>query len=161
MTARAAWRPYRYSLVGILVACVYWLFDSGVHSFILEEGRFELIPSDFNELWTRTVIVALIAVIGVGADYHARKILEKQLELERLMIYRSTLAASHHIINNFLNQMIAVRMVVEASGCVSPEADRMFDQIVSEASGLLQNLTDLDEISPETIAEAVAPKKRG
>jgi hypothetical protein len=48
--------------------------DSFIHRFVYSEEAFELIPLDFNELWMRAFIVALIVSFGLVADDLTTKI---------------------------------------------------------------------------------------
>ena len=55
-------RRNMFAIVAFGIALIFWFFDASVHHFIYGERQFEFIPSDFNELWMRLLIVVLIVV---------------------------------------------------------------------------------------------------
>ncbi len=63
--------------LGILVAVLYWPAEALIHDFIFEHGHFldNLLSSDANELWMRSLISAMF--IGLGA-YAQRAVLHQQ-----------------------------------------------------------------------------------
>ncbi len=60
---------HNFVLIGIILAIVFWLFESAIHAYVLGQGDFmaELAPHDFNELWMRSVIFLLFTGFGVYA----------------------------------------------------------------------------------------------
>ena len=53
------------NLIAVYLAIAFWISDSIIHFSGYGESRFEFIPTDFNELWMRTLICVLI--VGYGA----------------------------------------------------------------------------------------------
>ena len=81
-----------------------------LHYFVYDEPGLELIPDDFNELWMRLVIVCLIVLFGLYADAVTRKRMIQEKQLAALKTYNSMIYATHHILNNLLNQMQLFRI---------------------------------------------------
>lgn len=69
-----------FKLSALIIAIFYWFLDSSIHYFLYGEWEFEVIPSDFNELWMRTAIFVLISGYGFFVDYSFRKMRKLQEE---------------------------------------------------------------------------------
>ena len=141
-----------------LISLVFWFFDASMHYFVYNEAQFELIPKDFDELWMRLVIVILILILGVFADYCSNKITAKQKQLEAARIYNSMSYAGRHIINNLLNQMQLFKM--EALKCNEFDANviKMYDESINEASDLIKRLSQVENITEDNIWASVKPR---
>ncbi|MDH5485377.1 MAG: hypothetical protein OEY43_09110 [Gammaproteobacteria bacterium] len=146
-----------YKLISTVIALIFWLIDSAAHKFLFNEATFEIFPSDTHDLWMRVVIFILITSFGFFVDYHSRKILEQTKELERSEIYKATLRASHHILNNLLNQMEYFK--IEAKNChdFNRETLEFLDQASGEAIELIEKLSTITEINTEVIEKSIHP----
>lgn len=152
-------KRYAFTLTALAIALVFWFFDASVHYLFYDETEFEFIPSDFNELWMRVVIETLIIVFGLFSDYYSNRLVKQQQQLEAVKIYDSMLRASHHILNNLLNQMQLIRM--EASRCQDFDSKvlKHYDNAIDEASNLIQRLSAIEKITDENILASVDPDK--
>jgi hypothetical protein len=72
-------------LAGLVLATVYWFGDSLIHYVVYEEQRFEFIPSGFNELWMRCVIVMLLIAFGVYAQASTNRMRRLRIQLNEAM----------------------------------------------------------------------------
>ena len=70
-------KKHLFLQIAILVALLSWFFDSFMHYFVYGELEFEIIPSDFDELWMRSTIFLLLIAFGLFADYQSKKAIEK------------------------------------------------------------------------------------
>jgi hypothetical protein len=142
--------------LSILFAFSYWFFDSSVHYFGYGELEFEIIPSDFNELWMRCIIFTLFISFGIFADYHTNKIIKKNEE--KYNVYKAMLSAMHHIQNNFLNKMILFRY--EAENCKDFNRDtlKQYDCVVDETTMQINNLDNIQNPCMEIIEDRYMPK---
>lgn len=77
-------RKLRYSFSGLIIAVIYWFFDSSIHYFFYEEAKFEFIPSSSNELWMRSAIFILVVGFGIYVDISVNRM--KKLYDERLQL---------------------------------------------------------------------------
>lgn len=59
----------------------FWLSDSSLHYLVYGEPSFELIPTDPNELWMRTVIVVLLVGFGAYAQFMLSRLATAQEQL--------------------------------------------------------------------------------
>lgn len=144
---------HNYILVGLLIAIGYWFIDSAIHFWGYGEFKFEVIPSDFNELWMRTAIFVLVISFGVYCHYATRrekKLLEEKLRLEQalkqslqsaLNTERRTNGSLRDLSNevnqqfySFLNRLHQLREKLSHCGELDPATLREFDQLVQETS---------------------------
>lgn len=137
-------------------ALSYWLLDSMVHYFGYGEIKFEFIPSDLNEMWMRCIIVILLVVFGIFADYHMNKIIKK--DIEKHDVYISMLNATKHILNNFLQSMKLIQSVAEGSGNIDKKILNLYDQTIDSTIKQIKNLEDIKEPSKEAIEKRFLPK---
>ena len=79
-------------MASILIALFYWLFESSIHFYAYGETQFELVLSEFDEIWMRCVIVSLIIALGISADICKGNMLKK--EREKMEIYLSMMQAT-------------------------------------------------------------------
>src|SRR5210317_669694 len=89
----------------VLLATGFWFFDSFVHYFAYGEPEFEIVPGEFNELWMRTLIIALIVSFGVFADYFTNNISSRDKLLELTRVYNDLLHANLDVLNSQIGQM--------------------------------------------------------
>ena len=147
-----------FTAAAFLISLVFWFFDASMHYFVYNEAQFEFIPHDFDELWMRLVIVILILLLGIFADYFSNKITTKQKQLEAARIYNSMSSAGRHILNNLLNEMQLFKM--EALKCKNFDADvlKMYDTSINEASDLIKRLSQVEDITEDNIWASINPQ---
>jgi hypothetical protein len=141
--------------VAVAVAVSYWLLDSIVHYFGYGESEFELIPSDFNEMWMRSVILILLIAFGIFADYHTHRIIEK--DLQKHDVYAAMLDATQHILNNFLQNMVYFRYLAEKSSDIGQETIELYDQTIIDTANQVNNLKNIQNPTRESIRERFLP----
>lgn len=147
----------KYFIVAFVIALLFWSFDASIHYFVYDEPQFEFIPDDFDELWMRVLIVFLLLLLGIYADFSAKKLLHREKQLEAARIYNSMIYASRHILNNLLNQMQLIKM--EALRCheFDREIIKLYDSAFGEATKLIQKLSEVENITDENIWASVDP----
>ena len=146
-----------FTLISSSIATLFWLFDSLTHYFIYGETKLEIIPEDFNELWMRSLIIILLISFGIFADLFSKKLLEKEKQLEALKIYNSMTFATHHILNNLLNQMQLFRLEAKDSKDFNQDIIKQYDNAIKEASDLLKKLSDVEHITDSNILASIDP----
>jgi hypothetical protein len=149
-------KKHFFLMVSIPFALSYWFFDSAVHYFGYGEFEFEIIPSDFNEMWMRSIIFIMLVVFGIFADHHANKLVRK--DIEKHEVYIATLRASHHILNNFLNKMTLFREEAEISEDFDKDILKLYDQVIDDAAAQLRNLENIKELDTDNIEKSYKPK---
>lgn len=177
-------KKYKYIAFGTAAALVYWAVDSTVDYHLSAAGEFELFPSDFTELWMRLVIFLQFIVLGVVVQRHVWQLAEandrmlveaahrhaSELEAQRASasllrehekaeIYRSTVRAAHHILNNLLNQLQLFKIEAESSQDFDQDVLKLYDAVTSEASRLVKQLSDVENVTGQDIESSVQPKQ--
>ncbi len=146
-----------FTIAAIVISLVFWLLDALVHFLAYEEPHFEFIPSDFNELWMRIVIILLIILFGITTDYLSGKILVAQNKLEATRIYNSMLYATQHIMNNLLNQMQLFKLEALKSKDFNRDIIKLYDSSLDEALSLIKKLSQIENITEGNIWASVEP----
>lgn len=148
----------KFSIISIFIAFVFWFFDASVHYFVYGEEQFEYFPEDLNELWMRIVIIVLLILFGIFTDYYSRKLLITHKQLEASRIYTSMMHATHHILNNLLNQMQLFKLEAQKSKDFDKRVIALYDNAIDEASDLIKRLSQVENITEENIWASVDPK---
>ncbi len=131
----------------IPLALAYWFFDSVVHYFGYGELEFQIIPSDLNEFWMRSLIFILLLAFGVFADYHTNKIIEK--DAEKHDVYMAMLGVTRHILNNFSNKIVLFRSETEDNKAFDIDILKIFDQVMTDTIAQIKNLEDIKRVQQE------------
>jgi hypothetical protein len=152
-------RTRAFTIASIMIAAVFWSFDSALHYIIYNEAHFKIIPDDFNELWMRLVIVCLIVLFGIYADAVTKKRMIQEKQLAALKTYNSMIYATHHILNNLLNQMQLFRITALRSSDFDRDIIRLYDNAIDEAKDLVGRLSRIENITEEDILASVDPGK--
>ena len=147
-----------FTIAAFLMALVFWFFDSSIHHFLYKEPEFHLIPDDFNELWMRIIIVSLIMLFGIFADYFTNKIMFKKKQLEVVYVYSSMIYASHHILNNLLSQMQLFKLEALKSKDFDRDVIDLYDNAIKEASNLIDTLSKVKDVSTEDVRVSPDPR---
>ena len=137
-------------------ALSYWFFDSAIHFFIYGEMEFELIPSDFNELWMRAAIFIMLVSFGFFADRHTNQIIEK--DNEKFEVYESMLGATQHILNNFLQSIVLYNELAAKRNDMDEKTKALFERAILSTTDQIESLKDIEKPSKETIEERFLPK---
>lgn len=146
---------YKFSLLGIGLALLYWVAESLIHRFVYAEASFEIVPSEPNEFWMRLLIIALILGFGVFADNRARKI--RKSEREKREVYVATVRSSQHILNNLMNQMQLAFLDLDKQHCLESDTRKLLEQSIREGKEQVERLSSVAELSSESIKDSVRP----
>lgn len=147
-----------FTIVCLVISFTFWFSDSLLHFYIYGEPKFEIIPNDTNELWMRSVIVVLLIVFGVLSDSYSRRLVFEEKQSEAINIYNSMLTASHHILNNLLNQMQIVKLEALKSKEFNQDVIREYDIAFNDAVELIDKLSSVEKITSKNIEDSVYPK---
>ena len=147
---------YKFTLLGIALAFLYWFTESVIHRFVYAEEFFEVVPSDVNEFWMRLLIIVLIVSFGVFADNRARKI--KESEKEKHEVFIATVRSTQHILNNLLNQLQLAFFDLEKEHCLESETRKLLEKSIREGKEQVERLSTVSDISSESIEESVKPR---
>ena len=136
---------YKFSLMGMGLALLYWFAESVIHRFVYAEASFEIVPSEPNEFQMRLLIILLIVGFGVFADNRARKI--QRTEQEKHKVYVATVRSSQHILNNLMNQLQLAFLDLEKEHCLESDTRRLLEQSIREGKAQVERLSTVTEIT--------------
>lgn len=151
-------RKYGLTLLGLLISIVVLLgaiikdldlFES-VTSFLNSVERFEV--DEF-------IIPIIIFLFFAGLDLLKRR-KSRKVELEKLKIYKAMLGSTHHILNNFLNQMQLFKITADRTPGFAPEILDLYDQIMNDASMQIEALGSITNISESSIETSIDPNTK-
>lgn len=129
-------------------------------SNIFELDLFEKIIkmlSTFEKYEIDEMIIPLIIIItSIFIDFK-RKADKAKIENEKLKIYKAMIFTTHHILNNFLNQMQLFKMTAEDTPDFPVDVINLFDTTIEEASSQINALSTISQIDEDTIQESVKP----
>ena len=108
---------------------------------------------EVDELFISGIVLAVFFIIDVN---HRKK--RAEIELEKAAIYKAMLTSTQHVMNNFLNKMQLFKFTAEGIPDFPQEILAKYDEISQEATAQIKALNNITHISPEVIAESVAPK---
>lgn len=95
-----------------------------------------------------TAVFLYVMILRSGAALRER-------EQEKKRIYDATLSAMHHILNNFLNQMMLFRVEAEKTPDFDPEILGYYDEVIGDAQNRIARLESVAEVTAEAIRGAV------
>jgi hypothetical protein len=145
-------KKYFFLKISISFALLYWMIDSAVHYFGYGELQWEIIPTDINELWMRSVIFILLVGFGVLADHHTSKIAVK--EAEKRDGYNSMLGTTRQMLRNFLTNMLLFRNEAENSKDYNNDVLKVFDEVINDVMAQIENYDNLREANKKITSEA-------
>ncbi len=147
---------YKLSFIGLALASAV-LFISLAFKVDIFESIIEhlsiLERHEADEFIIPLAILALFALL----DQNRRQRLD-HVEIEKIKIYKAMLSSTHHILNNFLNQMLLFKMAAEDTPGFDPEVLALYDEIIKGASLQIAALGSIGQIDETTIFASVAPK---
>jgi len=79
------------------------------------------------------------------------------IELEKARIYRAMLRSIHHVLNNFLNNMILFKIAADKTPGFPEDVLALFDEIIADAEAQIESLSSVESIDPHTKEESVVP----
>ena len=147
---------YKFTLLGVGLAAVYWIAESVIHRFVYADEFFEIVPSDVNEFWMRLSIIVLIVAFGGFADNRARRIAASEREKHEVFI--ATVRSTQHILNNLMNQLQLVFFDLEKEHCLENETRTLLEKSIREGKEQVERLSSVSDIRSESIEESVKPR---
>ena len=157
---RSVLQRYKLTFTGLAVALlllgivVIFEIDPGdlLIDFLVSTEKYEL-----DEFFLALFIFLGFLVVDLLQRQKKQKI-EKEKEQEKIGIYTAMLSSAHHILNNFLNQMQIVKITADNTPGFDKKVLDLYDTIMQDAEKQIQELSNLPEITEETIKESVKPK---
>lgn len=150
-------RTYRITWIGLAVSIGFWLI-----AFVGDIDLFEQVIALLQEVEhfevDEIIIPLSVLVLFVLWDL-LRKRKTAQLELEKVKVYKAMLTATHHILNNFMNQMQLFKLTAEETPDFDPEVLALYDRIINDAALQIEALGALHNIDEGAIHASVGTTK--
>ena len=140
-----------------ILAVLWWPFESFIHYYIFHESSFDLLPTDTNELWMRSLVFVMLVCLGVYADRQTGKIVAK--EQQKRDIYLATVSSTQHILNNLINQLQICLYPKDENHGIDEETAKLLRQSLQESRDQVVRLSSISELDDDTIRQSVQPQK--
>ena len=133
-------------IISLIFAAISWMAESLVHFAILDHGQaFELIPSDSNELWMRTLICGLIVIFGIYVQRTANK--KMDVKEEKMRTLKATMNTVEDRLGNALSGIRLLLTGAKNSNLVNKETYQKLTILIDDAFEDLRKLSSIEEIN--------------
>jgi hypothetical protein len=88
---------------GLIAAAAFWILEAAIHTWVFHEGDHwlaNLVPTDANEWWMRTLASGLLVALGAYGDRSVRSL--ERAEAERRAIQEKLDDALTRVLESFL-----------------------------------------------------------
>lgn len=149
-------KKYKWILIGLAFSTALWLavgllnldlFEAFIHCLQHHE-RFEI-----DELIFPAALFYIFLMMDLIRRHH-----RNQIEIERLKVYRATLNAMNHILNNFLQKMLLFKLTAEETKGFNPDILKRYDTIIDEATAQINALGCITKPDEKTILRTIEPQ---
>lgn len=76
-------------------------------------------------------------------------------DLAKIKVYKAMIHSAHHILNNFLNQMMIFKLTAEDTPGFDPKILSLYDKIIGDATTQIDALSSITTIDDISIREAL------
>ena len=83
--------------------------------------------------------------------------LRQRITKEKEEVYFATIRGAQHVVNNLLNGLILVDMEIEKHPTFDKETSVLFHEMLYESKKLIDKLSSVELITPESIKKSVEP----
>lgn len=149
-------KKYGFTLAGLAISAVLLLFTI-INDIDLFEGFIHYLyiaeTYEVDEFIIPFSIFSLFVFLNL-----CKRQKDYKIEQEKLVIYKAMLSSSHHVLNNFLNQMQIFKMTAEDTPDFDQDILKLYNQIIKNTSEQIDSLSNITTIDEESIFRSVAPK---
>jgi hypothetical protein len=142
-------RHGKLATLAVILSLVFWMADSYIHRFIYSEEAYELIPSDFNELWMRALIVVLIVSFGLIADDLTTKI--DVARRDKHKIFGITVRYAEDQLNNLAYLVELALPESDKTHDLDHECRKILEQSIKENKDQIDRLLSLTELIEDSV----------
>lgn len=148
-------KRYTLTLIGAAVSIFFYKLSLLLNIDIFEKfaellTKFEHIEID--EIFFPILIFFFFIFLNI---FYINK--NKQVKIEKLKIYKAMVSSTHHILNNFLNQVQLLKITAEDTPNFDPKAIELYEETVKEATKQIKALSSIQDINENNIKKSVAP----
>lgn len=125
------------------VAALMTLYQVG--KFYLLEGSYTIWQSHIMTIVFTALVATIISLVMVNRTEKIEKD-KKELELResKIRTLKITMFTVHHIVNNFLNRLLLIRIEAEENGTISEESLEKLEADIRDVSKKLVALSELE-----------------
>ena len=105
------------------------------------------------------LVIPLLVFLPFFVVDTLRRRRQERIEHERAEIYRAMVRSTHHVLNNFLNQLQWFKMAAEETPGFDRKVLDLYDRTILDAARQVQAMGNITHINSVTIEEAVAPRR--
>ncbi len=148
-------RDFKLTIVGLVLAVLIYVFSFLTDIDLFE--RFILFLEDVEHLEVDEFILPIFVCTIFALIDQFRRSKKQKVEVEKIKVYEAMLFSTHHILNNFLNQMQLFKMKAETSPDFDQKMLDLYDHVIGDAQLQIEKLSDVKEVSEKHIKNAVSP----
>jgi len=146
-------KKYKWIFTGLLLSTVLWLVTAGLNLDLFESFAFCLSRYEHLEMdefvFPAALFYICLMIHLVRRHYRAR------IEIEKLKLYRVTVNAMNHILNNFLQKMLLFKMTAEETAGFNPDVLKRYDAIIEETKAQIDALGCITNPDEKTILKTI------
>ncbi len=133
--------------ISIYLCCILFELDLFEKCIFLLEGleKFEL-----DEIIIPVFIFFIFLLLN-----KRRRLKAVKLENEKLKIYKAMLSSSHHILNNFVQQMDLFKITAEETPGFDDEVLSFYEDIINATIDQINSLSNVEKIDESAIRTSV------
>lgn len=152
-------KRYLVFLIGLLVSTSMYLVTGFTQIDYLKIYIRFLTGFEEHRLERLVIPVSVLFLFSIAQLLVNRRY--ELVEAEKAKIYGAMLRSTHHVLNNFLNNMLLFKLTAERTPEFPKEVLQLFDQVITDAEAQIVSLGSIERINVKNIQESVAPKAKG
>jgi len=145
--------PLKIALTYAFFGTMWILFSDNILSFLVKDIETLILIQTFKGA-IYVLITTILLYFLINRDYQTLRLKEQ----EKNQIFRATIKAVHHILNNFLNNMTLFKLEAENCDEFDKQVLVLYDEVILSAQTQLQTLSSIHELTEEQIKNSVFHK---
>lgn len=146
---------YKISITYFIISAL-WIFLSDRAILSLNPSPDVLTNLQTYKGWFFVLSTSLLLFVIIRKEQIK---IEKKVE-EKNQLFKTTMRAVHHILNNFLLKMTFFKQVAEESKAIEEETIKIFDKVIFETAEELKKLGNIENPTDEKVNKAVYNKTK-
>ncbi len=137
-----------------------WLWDNDMGiGLAVEIDKSESLQPYFYARFTLAIVITIVVLLTVLLFYFQQVFYFQQArEREKQKLFKATVRATQHILNNLINQMQLFKMEADRTQAFDERIKKLFMESLQEGQDLVSRLGRVSEITEDAISKSVAPK---
>jgi hypothetical protein len=148
-------KPYQKITIIYFTIGALWIFFSDRILISLASSTEILTTLQTYKGWFFVSFTSVLLFFLVKKDYRALE----QREKEKFEIFRTTMSAVNHILNNFLHKMLFFKQIAVESKEFKEEVLEIYSNVITQTTEEIKKLGEIKNLSKEEIEKTVYPEK--